>query len=133
MQAMTTGFAPAFLVEAPRLRVVGDPPRGVPGDAELVERARRGQRSAEEAIYRAHAPAVLTLTTRLLGRRSDAEDATQDTFVIAFEKMEQLRDGGALRSWLMCIAVSQARRRFRKRRLLSALGLHVGADDATLE
>jgi RNA polymerase sigma-70 factor (ECF subfamily) len=33
----------------------------------------------------------------------------------------------------MQIAVSQVRRRFRKRRLLRALGLHVGADEATLE
>lgn len=117
----------------PRLRVVpggGDAPRG---DAELVERACGGSHAAEEQIYRRYAPAVLALLMRLLGRRSDAEDATQDTFVIAFESMKQLRDPGALRTWLLRIAVSQARRRFRRRKLLGALGLHTGADDATLE
>jgi RNA polymerase sigma-70 factor (ECF subfamily) len=117
----------------PRLRVVraAEPERE--GDADLVLRVRQGNRAAEEALYRTHAPAVLALTTHLLGRRSDAEDATQDTFVIAFENVHRLRDPGALRPWLRQIAVSQARRRFRKRRLLRALGLHVGADDATLE
>lgn len=126
-------FAPALLVKAPHLRVVDDPARKGAGDADWVEGARRGDPGAEEAIYRAYAPAVLTLTTRLLGRRADAEDATQDTFLIAFTKLAQLRDASALRPWLMCIAVSQARRRFRRRRLLSALGLSIGADDATLE
>jgi RNA polymerase sigma-70 factor (ECF subfamily) len=116
----------------PRLRVVR-PAGARPDDAELVDRIRQGNRSAEEAVYRAYAPYVLSLTTRLLGRRSDAEDAVQDTFILAFENVSRLRDPGALRPWIMQIAVSQVRRRFRKRRLLKALGLAVGADDATLE
>ena len=129
---MTTASLPLLMASVPHLRVVQA--RGGREDpAELVDGLRRGNRAAEEAVYRAYAPAVLTLTTRLLRRRSDAEDATQDTFVLAFQNAHQLRDASALRSWLMCIAVSQARRRFRKRRLLRALGLHVGADDATLE
>jgi RNA polymerase sigma-70 factor (ECF subfamily) len=130
---MDAALAPTLWTNAsPRLRVVG----GVDGradDADLVERIRRGNRAAEEALYRAYAPAVLALTTRLLGRRSDAEDVTQDTFVIAFGNIDQLREARALRAWLMQIAVSQVRRRFRKRRLLRTLGLHIGADDATLE
>jgi RNA polymerase sigma-70 factor (ECF subfamily) len=116
---------------SPRLRVVGGGPQA--DDADLVERMRRGNRSAEEAFYRSYAPAVLAMTTRLLRRRSDAEDATQDTFVIAFGNIDKLRDASAVRPWLMQIAVSQVRRRFRKRRLLSTLGLHLGADDATLD
>jgi RNA polymerase sigma-70 factor (ECF subfamily) len=130
---MESALVPAFRMEAPpRLRVVhGGGSR--PDDAQLVERIRQGNRAAEEALYRAYAPAVLALATRLLGRRSDAEDATQDTFVIAFENIERLRDPAALRPWLMQVAVSQVRRRFRKRRLLKALGLHIGADDATLD
>jgi RNA polymerase sigma-70 factor (ECF subfamily) len=118
---------------APRLRIVGKGRTDEVGLGGVVARAARGDRSAQEELYRAHAPAVLGLATRLLGRRSDAEDAAQDTFVIAFENIRQLRDPGALRSWIMQIAVSQVRRRFRKRSLLRALGLHMGVDDATLE
>jgi RNA polymerase sigma-70 factor (ECF subfamily) len=130
---MAAALAPiAWMDASPRLRAIGSAATR-PDDAELVERMRAGNRPAEEAFYRAYAPAVLALTTRLLGRRSDAEDATQDTFVIAFRNVDKLRDAAALRPWLMQIAVSQVRRRFRKRRLLRALGLHVGADDATLD
>jgi RNA polymerase sigma-70 factor (ECF subfamily) len=119
--------------QAPRLRVVGGTDEARSRDADLVDRMRQRDRAAEESFYRAYAPAVLALTTRLLGRRSEAEDATQDAFVLAFENVDKLRDPGSLRAWLMQIAVSQARRRFRKRKLLRALGLHTGADDATLE
>jgi RNA polymerase sigma-70 factor (ECF subfamily) len=121
------------MTSVPRLRLVQAPASGESGDEVLVAGIRSGNRSAEEALYRAYAPIVLALTTRLLGRRSDAEDATQDTFILVFENLHQLRDAAALRPWLLQIAVSQARRRFRKRRLLRTLGLHVGADDATLE
>jgi RNA polymerase sigma-70 factor (ECF subfamily) len=122
-----------WMSSAPRLRVVGGNDEARSREAELVDRMRQGDRAAEDAFFRAYAPAVLALTTRLLGRRSEAEDATQDTFVLAFENVGKLRDPSALRPWLMQIAVSQARRRFRKRKLLRALGLHDGADDATLE
>ena len=124
---------PLLMAAPPRLRVVAAGGDSAPDDADLVERACRGNHAAEEQIYRRHAAMVLALLMRLLGRRSDAEDAAQDTFVIAFESIRQLRDPGALRTWLLRIAVSQARRRFRRRKLLGALGLHIGADDATLE
>ncbi|HEY8088311.1 MAG TPA: RNA polymerase sigma factor [Polyangiaceae bacterium] len=130
---MTLALAPLMMATVPRLRLVGEATARGADDAALVGGALRGNRSSEEAIYRAYAPAVLTLTTRLLGRRSDGEDATQDTFILAFQNMHQLRSPAALRPWLMRIAVSQVRRRFRKRRLLRTLGLYVGADDATLE
>ena len=126
-----TPVTPVSVFKPPRLRVVADPPQ--PSDAKLVDDVRAGDRGAEEAVYRRYAPAVLSLATRLLGRQSDAEDTTQDTFLIAFERIHQLRDAASLRPWLLCIAVSQVRRRFRTRRLLRALGLTAGHDDVTLE
>src|SRR5579859_7405429 len=117
---------------SPHLRVVpGGHSR--PDDSELVQRIRRGDRAAEEALYRAHAPGVLALTTRLLRRHAEAEDAAQDTFVLAFRRIDQLRDPAAVRSWLLQIAVSQVHRRFRKQRMLRLLGLGAGADEVTLE
>jgi RNA polymerase sigma-70 factor (ECF subfamily) len=126
---------PALFAVTPRLRVVTGAGRGTrPEDDEsIVARIRSGDPVAEEAFYRKYSGRVLALTTRLLGARSDAEDATQDAFVLALENIERLRDPAALLPWLMQIAVSQVRRRFRRRRLLGALGLYGSADDATLE
>ena len=104
-----------------------------PSDADLVARARGGEAWAREAIYRRHAGAVAAVLVRLLGRREEAEDALQDTFLVAFAELPRLRAADALRAWLVRIAVRQAHRRFRRRRLLRLLGLDRDRDDASLE
>ena len=101
-------------------------------DADLVRRALAGDRWAEEALYRRHVRAVTNAVTRLLGRSSEADDVIQDTFVRALERLSDVRDGVAFRAWVQRIAVSLCHRRFRKRKLLRALGLDRGDDDATL-
>jgi RNA polymerase sigma-70 factor (ECF subfamily) len=103
------------------------------GDEELVRRALRGDRWGREMLYRRHVGTLLAMTTRLLGNRGEAEEVVQDTFVTAFERLETLRDPGAVGGWLGQVAVNLVRRRFRKLRLLRFLGLDRGADDATLE
>jgi RNA polymerase sigma-70 factor, ECF subfamily len=98
-------------------------------DAALVLAARAGNGRAEEQLYRRHVQYVQGLLVRLLGSRADAEDAVQETFVIALERLSGLREPAAFRGWLAQIAVSQARRRFRRTRLLQALGLHRSGSD----
>ncbi len=109
-------------------------PAGAPGvDAELVARARDGDRTAEEAIYRRHVRYVAGIVLRLLGDRAEAEDCVQETFAIALSRLGTLRDGDALRAWLAQIAVSLVRRRFRRRRLMRLFGIVHDADASMLE
>jgi len=103
-----------------------------PRDAELVVRAKTKDRAAEEQLYRTHVEAVAGLAMRLLGRSSDAEDVVQDAFITAFSRLHQLRDGRMFRAWLLRITVHEAHRRFRRRKLLRALGLDRGHDDVGL-
>jgi RNA polymerase sigma-70 factor (ECF subfamily) len=115
------------------LRLVALPRQPPPeDDAQLVERARNGAVAAQAELFRRHAPPLLQLLTRLLAATSDAEDALQDTFITAFADLVHLRDSGAFPAWLRRIAVHQAHRRFRKRRLLAALGLDHAPTDMTL-
>ena len=102
------------------------------GDAGLVVRALAGDKQAEEALYRHHVQYVHGLLLRLLGSHTEAEDAVQETFVIALDQLGQLRKAEAFRGWLAQIAVSRARRRFRKQKLLRLLGLDGGVDEATM-
>src|SRR5436309_823611 len=103
-----------------------------PPDAILVERAQGGDRQAQEAIYRRHVRYIAGMAQRLLRDHSDAEDVVQDAFVIAHQQLASLRDGAALRGWLAQIAVSQVRRKLRRRRLLRFFGLDRSTDDASL-
>jgi len=93
-------------------------------DRVLVERALKGDRCAEEAIYVRYAGYVNSLCMRLLRTKSEAQDAVQDTFVDVLEQLGSLRQPDRLRHWIAGIAVHKAHRRFRRRRLAAMLGLY---------
>lgn len=92
-------------------------------DATLVQRAIAGDHWAEDALYRRHAPVVTRICTRIMGREADADDVVQDTFLLAFQKLADLREPTSLRPWLIRIAVHRARRKLRSRRLWEFFGL----------
>ncbi len=101
-------------------------------DATLVERARAGDRWAEDALVRRHFGAVVSTVARLLGDPHEAEDVVQDTFASALAELGALREPSVVRSWLLQIAVRKVHRRFRKRRLLRLLGLASGEPEGGL-
>ncbi|MBE9913822.1 sigma-70 family RNA polymerase sigma factor [Paenibacillus donghaensis] len=49
----------------------------------------------------------------LLRDRHEAEEAVQDSFILAFERIGQLRDDAKLKSWLIRIVVNRCRMRQR--------------------
>jgi RNA polymerase sigma-70 factor (ECF subfamily) len=102
-------------------------------DEMLVAAIRRGDRAAEERLYRRHAGAILSLATRLLHSREDAMDVMQDAFVTAFESLADLREPAAFRPWLQRVTVRLVHRRFRRRKLLQLLGLLDGGDGVALD
>ena len=53
---------------------------------------------------------------RILGRPHDAEDVTQEAFLIAFRSIGGFRGEGSLRGWLLRIATRQSLRRLSQRR-----------------
>jgi len=79
--------------------------------------------SAFETLYRRHAATALNLAVRIQGSTSDVEDIVHDAFLRAHQRMEELREPAAFRSWLGSIVVRLVRTRLRRRRLVSMLGL----------
>jgi RNA polymerase sigma-70 factor (ECF subfamily) len=77
-------------------------------------------------IYREYSSPIHTYAFHLLGNQEDADDVTQEVFIRAYARLDQLRDPSSLRSWLYRIATNlcmdQMRRRSRIRR---ALGLAI--------
>jgi RNA polymerase sigma-70 factor (ECF subfamily) len=100
---------------------------------ELVQRARAGDAWAHAELFRRNAPRITGLMVRLLGSHADAEDAVQETFVQALRDLHQLREDGSVEAWLTMLAVHQAHRFFRRRRILRAVGLDRRPLDGTLE
>jgi RNA polymerase sigma-70 factor (ECF subfamily) len=85
-------------------------------DAELVERAAGGSEFAFRSLYRAYVKPVYWIAYRLLGEIADAEDVTQEAFVVAWQKIGALRlEGESLLPWLATICRLQAANRLRAR------------------
>ena len=79
-------------------------------DSELVTRARRGEQDAFRALYAQHAAAVFRLLRSLGVRSADLDDAAQEVFLTAFQKLGAFDDGRSFRSWVLGIAVNISRR-----------------------
>jgi RNA polymerase sigma-70 factor (ECF subfamily) len=82
----------------------------------LVQAVIRGDTDAFRVLVEANAGLVFRTCYRVLGHLQDAEDAAQETFVIAYRALATYRGEGTLRAWLARIAVRQAQRRRDQRR-----------------
>ncbi len=102
-------------------------------DAELVARVRAGETGSKKRLYLKHVDYIAGMCTRLLRSIESSEDVVQDTFVIAFSKIDSLRDPGAFRGWLATIAIREVRRRLARLRLLRFLGLDQDRDECPLD
>jgi RNA polymerase sigma-70 factor (ECF subfamily) len=84
---------------------------------ELIERTLAGDESAARQLHNTHYPAVLRLAHMLLQNLQDAEDATQDAFVYAFQNLSRYDPARAsFATWLKVIVTSRCRDRQRRRR-----------------
>jgi RNA polymerase sigma-70 factor (ECF subfamily) len=93
-------------------------------DGELVERARRGDVGAFEALVDRHRRVALRVAYAVAG--DDAEDAVQDAFVKAYGALGRFRAGSRFRPWVLRIVANEARNRRRSAGRRSALALRVG-------
>jgi RNA polymerase sigma-70 factor (ECF subfamily) len=103
-----------------------------PTDAALVVQAQRGAVEALEMLFRRHAPRVRALALALMGKDSDLDDLVQDSFTQALQSLDKLKVPAAFASWLSAIVIGTAHKVFRRRHLLSRLGL-LNRDPADLE
>jgi RNA polymerase sigma-70 factor (ECF subfamily) len=92
------------------------PPEATNDEGMLVLAARRGDRDAFGTLVSRHAPTVLSVTCRMLGSTSEAEDAAQDTFVSAFKALSGFQSGSKFSTWLYRIAVNKCQDVLRARR-----------------
>lgn len=84
-------------------------------DAELVRAHLAGDRTALGSIYDRYGQSLFDTAAAMTGNRDDAADMTQDVFVLAAERLGQLRDATRLKPWLFAILRNEVYRRSRRR------------------
>ncbi|MDO8392539.1 MAG: sigma-70 family RNA polymerase sigma factor [Actinomycetota bacterium] len=84
-------------------------------DAQLVTAYTAGDRGALAGIYDRFSTGLYDTAAAMLRDRHEAADAMQDVFLIAAERMGQLREPERLKPWLYAILRNEVYRRSRKR------------------
>lgn len=81
--------------------------RSYADDANLLERAAAGDLEAFNQLVLRHQNLAYSHAFAMLGNRAQAEDATQESFVKAFQALHTFR-GASFRAWLLKIVTNSA-------------------------
>jgi RNA polymerase sigma-70 factor (ECF subfamily) len=73
-------------------------------DAELVNSALRSDRAAYGELVCRYSQCVVTTAWQVLGDYHAAQDAAQEAFLVAYQKLGSLRDGSMFGPWVLKIA-----------------------------
>jgi RNA polymerase sigma-70 factor, ECF subfamily len=85
-------------------------------DYALTRRAARGDVEAFEELYRLHHRRVYTLCLRMTQNEAEAEDITQDIFIVLLHKAGDYRAEASFTTWLHRLTVNQVLMHFRRKK-----------------
>jgi len=92
-------------------------------DAVLVTQTREGDARAFSELVRRYENKVFRLAQHVTQNREDAEDVLQETFLKAYEHLDQFRGDAKFYTWIVRIAVNQALMKLRRRKGDKAVSL----------
>jgi RNA polymerase sigma-70 factor (ECF subfamily) len=85
-------------------------------EAILVKRAQSGDRMAFSLLLRPYIRLSYHVALRITGNREDAEDASQQSLLKAYTRINQFQGESQFSTWLTRIAINEALMKLRKRR-----------------
>jgi RNA polymerase sigma-70 factor (ECF subfamily) len=97
------------------------PQRPEPSDAQLAERARRGDRLAFAALVERYERVLYNLSLRMLDDPDEARDATQSALVKAFLGISSFDPSRRFYSWIYRIGLNECLNALRRQRVREEL------------
>jgi len=87
-----------------------------PGEAVLVNQARRGDKAAFGRLVKMHQRRVLRMVVGMTGDLDSAMDIVQDSFIRAYRALDRFEEGQPFYPWLSTIATNLTLNHFKKSR-----------------
>src|ERR1700730_705639 len=76
-------------------------------EAEIIERAQNSDEAMFEQLYKRHSRRVYAVCVRMVKDPAEAEDLTQEAFMLLFRKIHTFRGESAFSTWLHRLAVNR--------------------------
>src|SRR5437899_11461289 len=106
-------------------------------EAILVTQSRAGDTAAFGELLRRYEGKIFRLAQHITQNREDAEDVLQETFLKAYEHLDQFKGDSKFYTWIVRIAVNQALMKLRRRKTDKSVSLDetidTGEDTITRE
>jgi RNA polymerase sigma-70 factor (ECF subfamily) len=106
-------------------------------ESQLVAQAREGDTGAFNDLVRRYQAKIFRLAQHVTQNREDAEDVLQETFLKAYEHLDQFKGDSKFYTWIVRIAVNQALMKLRRRKTDKSTSLDetidTGEDTVTRE
>lgn len=106
-------------------------------EAPFVAQARKGDDRAFAELVKRYEAKIFRLAQHITQNREDAEDVLQETFLRAYEHLDQFQGNSKFYTWVVRIAVNQALMKLRRRRTDKSVSLDetidTGEDTVTRE
>jgi RNA polymerase sigma-70 factor (ECF subfamily) len=107
-----------FLAGSSSVRVYNAVPMNqAPELTRLIEETRNGSQEAFRTLYECYGSRIFNFLYRLLGLKHEADDATQQTFLIALQRLGTLRDPQLFESWIYRIARNEVYQKYRRKQV----------------
>src|SRR5579872_6906932 len=95
----------------------------VPDETEVLSLAREGDVKAFSELVRRYEGKIFRLAQHITQNREDAEDVLQETFMKAYEHLDQFKGDAKFYTWIVRIAVNQALMKLRRRKTDKSVSL----------
>ena len=88
---------------------------------ELIQNCKKGDRKAQELLYRAYAKTLFGICLKYSNSKSNAEDNLHDSFMTIYEKIGQYQGKGSFEGWMKRITVNTVLQKYRKEEFLNVV------------
>ncbi|HXS95746.1 MAG TPA: sigma-70 family RNA polymerase sigma factor [Candidatus Limnocylindrales bacterium] len=97
-------------------------------EATLVAQSREGDTQAFGELVRRYEGRIFRLAQHVTNNREDAEDVLQETFMKAYEHLDQFQGNSKFYTWIVRIAVNQALMKLRRRKTDKSVSMDENID-----
>lgn len=88
---------------------------------ELIHNCKRGDRIAQEQLYRDYAQILFGICLKYSRNKTEAEDNLHDSFMTIYDKIGQYKFKGSFEGWIKRITVNTVLQKYRKEEYLKVV------------
>lgn len=94
-------------------------------NSQLIERCKKGDKTAQFTIYKQYYKAMYNTSLRIVNDSFEAEDVMQDSFLAAFTKLDSFSGNVSFGAWLKRIVINNSLTALKKNKRIETVPLEI--------